>query len=88
MLEADRVTQYCGMLVCRAEPKNWLRDEMLLRFVEESNANTVFVVTGAALEQFRFCEPWGIYEFSVSGFTLKTSQGVKKYGVECITKSS
>ena len=82
-LKRTGTTKYCGVLVSKAEPSGWSTPSLLLRFVEESNASTVFVMTDKALQQFRSCELWRTYEFSVKGSTVKKSSGQNKFGVTC-----
>ena len=67
--------KYSGILVAKGEPAKWSAETLLLRFVEENNADTVFILTGKALEQFRSCETWRAYEFTVNGSAVKKSGG-------------
>ena len=83
-LKRTGVTQYCGMLVASALPKNWNTDTSLMRFVEENGASTTFYFTGGALEQFKLCEQWRIYKMTVPGKCVKTSDGTSKFGVHSV----
>ena len=73
--------EYEAMLVAMAHPPNWSVKTMLLRFAEENGCQTVFVVTGAALESFGSCDLWRIYAVTVPGKCVRQRQGPSKYGV-------
>ena len=82
-LKRTGTSKYCGMLVSKAQPPNWATNVLLLRFIEENNCNTVFIMSDKARDQFSSCELWRVYEFTVSGSTVKKSSGAHKYGVYC-----
>ena len=46
------------VVTAKAIPKNWSEETNLFRMTEENGINTVFVVTGEALDCFKGCEPW------------------------------
>ena len=73
--------EYSAMLVASGKPANWSNETLLLRFVEKNGASTPFFLTGEALQQFKKCEQWCIYDITVPGKCVKTSSGVSKYGV-------
>ena len=74
---------YTGMLVSKAAPQGWVKETLLLRFVERSGVSTVFIITGEALAQFRQCEASKIYDVEVPGRAVRSSSGSAKNGVQC-----
>ena len=79
-LKRTGVSAYRGMVVCKAQATNWSKETMLLRMVEENGASTVFILTDAAKAQFGKCEQWRIYEFKVTGSSVKKSAGIQRFG--------
>ena len=71
---------YCGMLTSSGKP-NWNEETMLLRFVEENGCSTLFLVSGAALQQFAELEKERIYDIEMPGACVKSCNTQKKYGI-------
>ena len=80
-LKRTGVVVYTGMLVSKAAPQGWVKETLLLRFVERSGVSTVFIITGEALAQFRQCEPSKIYDVEVPGRAVRSSSGSTK--IQC-----
>ena len=83
-LKRSGVTSYVGMLVVVCEPTGWNTPTLLCRFVEKTGANSVFIITGEAIEQFRALEMFRIYSMTISPKCLKKSEGEKKWGVRSL----
>ena len=74
--------QYSGYLAAKAEPTGWNKDTLLLQFVEESGACSVFVLTDGAKESFQQCECHRIYDVEISGRCVRNCDGLVKHGVK------
>ena len=74
-------TSYNGMLVANVQPEGRPKKQMLMRFEEENGTSTVFIVEGKALESFKDCELWRIYDVAVTGRCVKSSVGEQRFGV-------
>ena len=83
MLKRTGIVVYTAMVASIAKPPGWVKEILLLRFVEKAGASTVFIITGEALAQFRQCELSKIYEVEVPGRAVRSSSGSTKYGVKC-----
>ena len=70
-------SSYCGMLTSSGKP-NWNEEAMLLRFVEENGCSTLFLVSGAALQQFAELEKERIYDIEIPGACVKSCNTQKK----------
>jgi len=69
------------MVVAKAKPTTWSQATILLRFVEQNGISTSFFVSGDALPQFEVLEKWRIYELTIPGACVKSSNGTNRYGV-------
>ena len=70
-----------AMLVASGSTGNPDSPTLLLHFVEENTASTVFVASGAAHEQFAQLELWRIYDMEVSGKCVKRARVPSRVGV-------
>ena len=82
MLKRAGTTTYSAMLAVKNEQGGWATPTLLLHFVEQSQASTVFITTAEARSQFEKCEPGRIYDVEVPGKCVRTSSGERKYGVK------
>ena len=78
------MNSYTATLAVKNEPANWGKPTLLLHFVEQSQASTVFVATDAARDQLSACEAFRIYHLEVPGKCVRQSPGEQKYGVKAI----
>ena len=81
-LKRTRTSTYSATLAAKNEPANWAKPTLLLHFVEQSHASTVFVATDAARHQFLSCEVFRIYLMDVPGKCVRNCSGEQKYGVK------
>ena len=82
MLKRTGTTSYSAMLAVKNEQGGWATPTLLLHFVEQSQASTVFITTAEARSQFEKCEPGRIYDVEVPGKCVRTSSGQRNYGVQ------
>ena len=75
MLKRAGTTTYSAILAVKNEQGGWATPTLLLHFVEQSQASTVFITTDAARSQFEKCEPGRIYDVEVLGKCVRNSPG-------------
>ncbi len=71
---------YVAMLVAKSKPHGWQPETLLLRFVEQNGASSMFTVTGDGIGSFDACELFRIYEMPLNGRCVRSSKGANKYG--------
>ena len=81
-LKRTGVNSYTATLAMKNDLASWTKPTLLLHFVEQSQASTVFVVTDAARVQFQACECFRIYQVDVPGKCVRHAPGQQKYGVK------
>ena len=73
---------YTGVMAVKVEPSGWAKPVLLMHFVEESGASTVFVASDDAKKDFATCQEGRIYDIEVPGKCVRTSAGEQKHGVK------
>ena len=73
--------KFNAMLVASGSTGKSDSPTLLLHFVEENTASTVFVASDAAHEQFAQLELWRIYDMEVSGKCVKRARVPSRVGV-------
>ena len=74
-------SKFNAMLVASGSTGNPASPTLLLHFVEENKASTVFVASEAAREQFAQLEIWRIYDMEVNGKCVKRARVPSRLGV-------
>ena len=80
-LKRTGISPYTAMVAAIAKPADWNPETLLIRFVEQNGYSTVFVVSGAALDDFKACEQWRIYDMQIPGKCLRQQASMKRFGV-------
>ena len=81
VLRRTGTISYSAMLAVKNKPTNWSTATLLLHFVEQPQASTVFVTTDPARAQIEKCEPFRFYDL-VPGKCVRNCPGEHKYGVQ------
>ena len=81
-LKRTGTSAYSAIVVAKASPANWGEETLLLRFMEQTGKNTVFVISGAALNDFKSCDVGCTYDMQIPGKCLRQRDSKKKYGVD------
>ena len=75
-------TEFVASVVGKARPQKWKLPTLLLRFVEANGAQTVFTVTGDALDLFdKVCQLYKTYKMVISAASVKRTSHNEKFGV-------
>ena len=68
------------MIVGMNSPSGWSEEALFVRFVEQNCTNTMFIITGEALDIFKSCEKWIIYDMEIHGKCVRQCPCQEKYG--------
>ena len=71
---------YNAMIVGKSSPSGWSEETLFVRFVEQNGTNTMFIITGEALNIFKSCEKWLIYDMEIHGKCVRQCPCQEKYG--------
>ena len=75
------VNSYEGMLLKTRDQPEWRTPTLLVRFVNATGVETLFILTGPAREQFQGLEATRIYNMGIKGTCVRNNVRGRKYGI-------